>query len=56
MLQAWVENLLVQAQAAGVAYFFKQWGEWGPNGVRRGKKANDRLLRGRTWDGFPLAA
>jgi protein gp37 len=26
----WAESLRDQCQAAGVAYFFKQWGEWGP--------------------------
>ncbi|MBL3608667.1 phage Gp37/Gp68 family protein [Rhodovulum sulfidophilum] len=26
----WVRGLRDQCQAAGVAFFFKQWGEWGP--------------------------
>lgn len=35
----WVTNLRDQCQAAGVAFFFKQWGEWWPtlvDGVDRG--------------------
>ena len=32
---------------------FKQWGAWGPDGVRRDKKANGRLLAGRLWDERP---
>lgn len=27
----WARSLRDQSQAAGVAYFFKQWGEWAPN-------------------------
>ncbi len=49
----WVVHLRDQAAAAGVAFFFKQWGTYGPDGVRRSKKANGRLLDGRTWDAMP---
>ncbi len=30
MHPAWAQSLRDQAQAAGVGYVFKQWGEWGP--------------------------
>ncbi|MFP3637648.1 DUF5131 family protein [Paraburkholderia sp. SIMBA_054] len=53
MREAWVTNLKEQADRAGAAFFFKQWGSWGPDGVRRAKKANGRLLHGRTWDAYP---
>jgi len=56
----WFRSLRDQCQAAGVPYFFKQWGEWAPapnrTGLcmeRIGKKAAGRLLDGRTWDQFP---
>ena len=48
--------------AAGVPFFFKQWGEWGPGildrgdsmGLRNvGKKVAGRLLDGREWSEFP---
>ena len=39
--------------ATGVAFLFKQWGAWGPDGVRRDKKANGRQLAGRVWDERP---
>jgi protein gp37 len=91
----WPRALRDRCQAAGVAYFFKQWGEWSPDrphsGIapgsfagrlrsfkpdgteysqrghdwndpgmvsmyRIGKKTAGRLLDGRTWDEFPLAA
>ena len=46
-LQAdWVTSIQQQCQAAGVPFFFKQWG-----GVR--KHMTGRLLNGRTYDEFP---
>lgn len=49
----WVENIRQQCDDQGVQFFFKQWGGWGADGKRRSKKANGRLLGGRTWDGMP---
>jgi len=46
MAASWVESIRRQCGAAGVAFFFKQWG-----GVR--KKLAGRLLDGRTWDAMP---
>lgn len=54
MKPEWAENVRRQAQAQGVAFFFKQWGAWGPDGVRRSKKVNGRELAGRRWDEFPV--
>jgi protein gp37 len=45
---AWPIALRNQCHAAGVAFFFKQWGG-------RNKKAAGRQLEGRTWDGFPTS-
>ena len=50
----WAENVRTQCEAQGVAFFFKQWGAWGADGIRRSKKANGRELAGRTWDNFPV--
>ena len=52
----WAESIRRQCESAGVAYFFKQWGAWGADGVRRTKHANGRLLNGRTWDAVPAPA
>ena len=49
MNEAWVVEIREQCQAAGVAFFFKQWG-----GVN--KKRSGRLLQGRTWDELPAQA
>lgn len=43
---AWVRSLREQCDAAGVAFFFKQWG-----GVR--KATTGRVLDGRTYDALP---
>lgn len=56
MREEWVANVQMQAEASGAAFFFKQWGGWGADGVKRRKKANGRLFRGRTWDEYPEAA
>lgn len=49
----WVENVKRQCDAAGVAFFFKQWGTWGADGEKRSKHANGRQLGGRVWDAMP---
>lgn len=63
MAPDWARDLRDRATAAGVKFFFKQWGEWvlrdDPQGetgrafVRVGKKAAGRQLDGRTWDEVP---
>jgi protein gp37 len=46
MQEEWVEDIRKQCEAAGVAFFFKQWGG-------RNKKAAGRELNGRTYDAMP---
>jgi protein gp37 len=53
MKPAWAINVKDQCDKQGVAFFFKQWGKYGPDGVGRSKGKNGRLLLGRTWDAFP---
>lgn len=54
MRPEWADAVRRQCEAQGSAFFFKQWGGWGADGVKRHKKANGRLLNGRTWDALPL--
>lgn len=54
MKEEWVINIKLQAENAGVAFFFKQWGGWGSDGKRRAKKHNGRILNGKTWDQMPI--
>jgi protein gp37 len=49
----WVELIHEKCKTVGVPFFFKQWGNWGPDGVRRSKKANGRLFKGKTYDEMP---
>ena len=53
MRPEWAANVLQQCEAQGAAFFFKQWGTWGEDGVKRSKKANGRLLLGREWSEEP---
>lgn len=53
MNEEWVIPLRDQCLKAGVDFFFKQWGAWGNDGVKRNKKANGRELQGETWDMIP---
>lgn len=56
MKLAWVTDLKRQCREQDVQFFFKQWGGWGADGKKRSKKANGRLLHGRTWDEMPQPA
>ncbi|MGD0075926.1 MAG: phage Gp37/Gp68 family protein [Candidatus Binataceae bacterium] len=49
----WVRAIRDQCFAEAIPFFFKQWGMWEPDGQRRSKKANGRMLDGRIWDEFP---
>lgn len=54
MKSEWAESIQRQCDAADVSFFFKQWGAFGEDGIRRSKKANGRMLAGKEWDGMPL--
>jgi protein gp37 len=49
----WVREIRDVCVKQGVAFFFKQWGEYDAEGNRVGKKQSGRLLDGRTWDELP---
>jgi protein gp37 len=55
MRPEWADAVRLQALQQDVAFFFKQWGAWGADGVRRDKKRNGRQLAGRIWNDFPVA-
>ena len=54
MSKEWVANVKRQCRRDGVRFFFKQWGAFGEDGVKRSKHNNGRLYRKRTWDEFPV--
>jgi protein gp37 len=58
----WVRGLRDRCAAAGVPFFFKGWGEWGPEPdgsaermVRVGRRGAGRFVDGRCWDEMPAA-
>ena len=53
MDKIWVENIKKQCDAKDVAFFFKQWGTWGADKVKRNKKENGKELNGKIWQNFP---
>ena len=55
MQAAWVDGVRKQCIAAKVRFFFKQWGAWGADGIRRNKKANGREYKGKHWDQMPVS-
>lgn len=56
MKPEWAESIRDQCEDANVAFFFKQWGGWGADGVKRAKSHNGRLLSGKVWDNYPIVA
>lgn len=53
MNPSWAINIKEQCKKQNVAFFFKQWGTWGSDNVKRSKKANGRLLEGVEWNEYP---
>ena len=53
MEREWVTNIRDQVIRAKIPFFFKQWGTYGPDGVKRSKKRNGRLLDGKIYNEFP---
>lgn len=49
----WVEEIFNQCKEQSVAFFFKQWGSWGADEVKRSKKENGRVFRGKVWSEYP---
>jgi len=52
----WAISIQEQCEKQGVSFFFKQWGTWGADGIRRSKKANGRVLLGQEWNEEPTLA
>lgn len=49
----WVHNIKSQCEQQKAAFFFKQWGKWGSDGIKRNKKLNGRKLNGKVYDQYP---
>ena len=55
MKEEWVLNIKEQVEAQGAAFFFKQWGTWGADGIKRNKKENGKLLKGKVIQEMPVS-
>jgi len=49
MQKQWVLNIKRQCEEQCVNFFFKQWGTFGEDGVKRNKKANGCTIDGKTY-------
>lgn len=47
MKPEWVRSIMNQAEDQNTAFFFKQWGTWGSDGIKRSKKANGKAIDGK---------
>ena len=54
MKPEWARSIKEQTDSQGAAFFFKQWGTWGSDGVKRNKKANGKALDGKIVQEMPL--
>jgi protein gp37 len=50
----WARGVRDECLRQKIPFFFKQWGAYGADGVRRSKHANGRTLDRRTWNELPL--
>ena len=53
MEKEWVINIKQQCENNDVAFFFKQWGTWGADNVKRNKKLNGKEIDGQVWQKYP---
>jgi protein gp37 len=54
MKEIWVLSIKEQSETQGAAFFFKQWGTWGSDGVKRSKHSNGKLLKGKVYQELPI--
>ena len=54
MKEEWVLEIKEQTERQGSVFFFKQWGTWGSDGIKRSKHANGKLLRGKVIQNMPF--
>jgi len=54
MSPEWAINIQNQCAKQSIAFFFKQWGTWGEDGIKRSKKENGSLLLGKQWKEEPI--
>lgn len=53
MKEEWVLSIKEQTDKQNSAFFFKQWGTWGSDGIKRNKCVNGKLLQGKIFQNMP---
>ena len=53
MKKKWVLDIRDQCRSANIPFFFKQWGSYGEDEIKRSKKANGRQLNGKLYSQLP---
>lgn len=53
MREEWVSDIKRQCNEQNCAFFFKQWGTWGSDGIKRNKFTNGKLLKGKIFQEMP---
>lgn len=54
MKENWVLSIKEQTDKQKSAFFFKQWGTWGSDGIKRNKCINGKLLQGKIFQEMPM--
>jgi protein gp37 len=54
MKEDWVRSIQEQAEEQNSAFFFKQWGTWGSDGIKRSKHKNGKLIDGKVYQAMPM--
>jgi protein gp37 len=54
MKKEWVMSVKEQSEEQDAAFFFKQWGTWGSDGIKRSKKTNGKQIDGKIYQSTPL--
>jgi len=53
MKEEWVLSIKQYANEQGSAFFFKQWGTWGSDGIKRNKHLNGKMIKGQIYQEMP---
>ncbi len=53
MKEEWVLSIMRQVEEQNLLFFFKQWGTWGSDGIKRNKKLNGKRLNGQIYQSMP---
>ena len=54
MKEEWVISIKEQSENQDSAFFFKQWGTWGSDGVKRNKHRNGKFINGKIYQAMPV--